>query len=116
MSPLVVMTADREYTVAAEPGKLPARAVDNAVAGMGKASSVTGFQAAYGSTHAQAARQAAQRHAAAGLQSVLNPHAGGKPPWADLFDAPSHVLPPLSSMLPIFLDMMMKYPDNQVGS
>lgn len=108
MSPLVIMTSAREYTIAPHSdAQLQRAALPGAEEGPPEA--VSGFKAAYGSLSDQAARQAAQRvQEAVGPQSVFARQGEkNRPPWAELFDAPSHVLPPLSTLLPSFLDLMV---------
>lgn len=38
-----------------------------------------------------------------------NAKAGGGVPWGDLFDAPSHALPPLTTLAPHFLDALLDH-------
>ena len=101
------MTAERRYTIAADAGKTPLRGAESAATGMEEPGPLTGFQATYGSLNARAAKEALQLQAAVGVQSVFAMQNGGKPAWSDLFDSPSHVLPPLSSLLPMYLDLMI---------
>ena len=37
-----------------------------------------------------------------------NAMAGGGVPWGNLFDAPSHALPPLTTLAPHFLDALLE--------
>ena len=114
MSPLVILTANRRYTIAAEADQTPLPAADTAMTGVDADIVTTGFQASYGSINAQAAKEAARLHKSVGVQSVFAMQPGAKPAWVDLFDAPSHVLPPLSTLLPAFLDMMVPKQDQAV--
>ena len=46
-----------------------------------------------------------------GMDSAVgaNAKAGGGLPWGDLFDAPSHSLPPLTTLAPHFLDALLDH-------
>lgn len=109
MTPLAIITADRRYCIAAQQGATLLQGADNAVAGLEATPALTGYQAAFGaSLNAQAAREAAKEHRAVGVQSLPALQPGSKPAWSDLFDAPSHVLPPLTALLPMYLDVMVR--------
>ena len=99
--PLLILTADRRFTIA-RPAGAPAEAAAAPAPGAqtGLAQDAVGYEAAFGK--AQRATQAAAPEAAAAEAAA---EAAGS--WQSLFDAPSHVLPPLSVLCPAFLELMV---------
>jgi hypothetical protein len=104
MSPLLVLTAGREYGLARRDGAPPAAAA--AALRRREAFPPTAFEAMYGQPAAAAAAAAAAAEAAA-EPAVEARAVGGRPAWAALFDAPSHALPPLGTLCPAFLELLV---------
>ena len=115
-SPLVVLTADREYSIARRSGSSDGSASGSGIAsrigtyGTGIGKEISAFEAMYG----RSARVEKQQGGANGLNSgsisavdVGVAGVGGRPPWASLFDAPSHALPPMGTLCPAFLELMV---------
>lgn len=104
-SPLVVLTTNREYAVAwtQKSKKVPssgeARTVSTAL-GSGKLSA---FEAMYG----KSARAEVQEQEEGGATQLVSDIGRGKPNWSALFDAPSHALPPMTTLCPAFLELVV---------
>ncbi len=102
-SPLVVLSGDREYSVARRAGA-DAAAMAGATVGAGLAAAAaegpSGFESMYG--------RSARVDTAAGVGAAGVEEAGaGRPAWAALFDAPSHALPAMGTLCPAFLEAMV---------
>lgn len=119
-SPLVVLTADREYAVARKSGSskgttegtagLSTSGIgkDNVARAGGAGVGVSSFETLYG----RSARVEQQREQGGGAAAAVEVGGsglgvGGRPPWAALFDAPSHALPPMGTLCPAFLELMV---------
>lgn len=116
MSPLLVISQDRQYAqagTAVQPEAMSAatpdlyRRADSFAAARGAGTAVpaqtpapvSGLEAMYGTQQAQQAQQQKPAGGPAG--------AGRMGQWAGLFDSPSHVLPPLSALCPAFLELVV---------
>jgi NET1-associated nuclear protein 1 (U3 small nucleolar RNA-associated protein 17) len=102
-SPLLVLTADREYAVAAAPGAPAAALAAPAAATRGRRD--TFAPAAFEALCVGAAADAGAAKRGGAAAAVAE--AGARPRWAALFDAPSHALPPLSELCPAFLEVVL---------
>lgn len=114
-SQLLILTHDRRFVVARPPGvasaltaaEVAASTAATAASGTAVAESTAGavgYEAAFG--RLQDARKAggpADRETAAAAEAA----AAAAGSWQSLFDAPSHVLPPLSVLCPAFLELMI---------
>lgn len=109
MSPLVIVTDQRLYTLAADLDKQATSSAESSLTDLSEAASMlTGYQAAFGSLHAQQQLAAASlQQQQVGRQTLLSDSAGGKAPWIQLFDSPSHVLPAPGQLLSSYLDLML---------
>ena len=129
MSPLLVVSQDRQYAQAAKQGAALQPAAQRAAAGepaelYRRADSfvppahegaavaaaaqapggVSGLEAMYGPATGAAQQQPKQAGPAAGAGPAA---AAAAASWGGLFDAPSHVLPPLSTLCPAFLELVL---------
>lgn len=113
-SPLIVLTADREYSIAARAATGTSTNADGskggvkglADAGNNRYGAVSGFEAIYGHSAKVAGENNKDKNkrgaeAAAALGDV------GVSQWGALFDAPSHALPPMGTLCPAFLEFMI---------
>ncbi len=126
MSPLLILSQDRQYVQATKAGAAeapgaaeqdacrradsfaPVRASTAGAAGAAlppqTPQEVSGLEAMYGPQQAQQPKQA---EAAGGAAGGAAGRPAGAADWGALFDAPSHVLPPLSTLCPAFLELML---------
>ncbi|GLC42212.1 hypothetical protein PLESTB_000643100 [Pleodorina starrii] len=104
-SPLLILRDNRHYSLAALAGT---KAVLDAALPQGpleRDQSLSAFEAAFGRPTVHANGTAAPMDvdgAAAAMTTV-----GGRPRWAELFDAPSHVLPPPAALASAFLTTLL---------
>lgn len=141
MSPLLVISQDRRYAQAVPPGAAAEAAAVQAVrpatqdlyrradsfrqrAADGEAAAdaagaaaagqapVSGLEAMYGAQPTAQQQQAQQQAAGAAGGGAAS---GGQQQWAGLFDAPSHVLPPLSTLCPAFLELVVGREDGSTA-
>ncbi|GFR41531.1 hypothetical protein Agub_g2190 [Astrephomene gubernaculifera] len=104
-SPLLILRDNRQFSVAALPGSLDA---SRSAAGAAPSQvlldqqPLSAFEAAFGREQLPTtAAGAAPMEVDGGAAAV-----GGKPLWAALFDAPSHVLPPPTALANAFLSLL----------
>ncbi|GIL68600.1 hypothetical protein Vafri_21848 [Volvox africanus] len=107
-SPLLILRDNRQYSLAAVPGS---KALLNPATSRGALESVpalSAFEAAFGKPtipdKADGAAASMDMDVPGGAATV--PGVGGRPRWADLFDAPSHVLPPPTALANSFLKLL----------
>ena len=105
-SPLVVLTTNREYAVAWTERRRKekplssgeARTISTALG----SENPSAFEAMYG----KSARAEVQEQDV-GRATLAADVGSGKPSWAALFDAPSHALPPMTTLCPAFLELVV---------
>ncbi|KAG2426597.1 hypothetical protein HXX76_012913 [Chlamydomonas incerta] len=110
-SPLLILRDNRQYSVAAVPGSSISTAAageDAAAAGpIPKEETLSVFEATFGKVAGGAG---------AGGVAAMDVDGGagvsGKARWAELFDAPSHVLPPPTALAHAFLTLLTTAPDS----
>jgi hypothetical protein len=115
---LLICTDDRRFALAEAAGGADAaatlaaaRATAHAAAAADAADPVSGFTAAFGKLPAgQAAAEAAA--VAAGGAALAAPRAGGGG-WRPIVDAPSHALPSLLSLLPAYMEALLRETEPQ---
>ncbi|GLI71536.1 hypothetical protein VaNZ11_016768 [Volvox africanus] len=108
-SPLLILRDSRQYSLAAVPGS---KALLNPAKSQGGAlesdPALSAFEAAFGKPmvpdKASGAAAPMDTDVPAGAATV--PAVGGRPRWADLFDAPSHALPPPTALADSFLKLL----------
>ncbi|KAG2432689.1 hypothetical protein HYH02_006674 [Chlamydomonas schloesseri] len=107
-SPLLILRDNRQYSVAAVPGSgiASASAGEEAAAGpIPKEETLSVFEATFGKVAAGGTAGGAVAMDVDGGAGV-----GGKARWAELFDAPSHVLPPPTALAHAFLTLLTTTP------
>jgi hypothetical protein len=112
-SPLVVLTGDREYSIAAQITTTGPSSSSSAISNQkglsginNKDAAVSGFEALYGHSAKVAVEQNKNKNNGDGDDS--SGAAGVRvSQWGALFDAPSHALPPMGTLCPAFLEFMI---------
>jgi len=112
-SPLVVLTADREYSIAARTTGTGTNAgvskglADNT--GNNRFTAVSGFEAMYGRSAKVASEINKDEKNKKGVEAAAAAAERGVDvsQLSELFDAPSHALPPMGTLCPAFLEFMI---------
>ncbi|KXZ45497.1 hypothetical protein GPECTOR_54g239 [Gonium pectorale] len=104
-SPLLVLRDNRQYTVAALPGSHDGLLEAPTTATLEKEADRSAFEDIFGRTEVRQAVAPMDVDGDGG--DVPYGHVGGRRPWAELFDAPSHVLPPPSALASAFLTSLL---------
>lgn len=107
-SPLLILRDNRQYSVAAVPGSAASAASatgEEAAGSIPKEETLSVFEATFG-------KVAAGAGGAAAMDVDGGAGVGGKARWAELFDAPSHVLPPPTALAHAFLTLLTTTPDS----
>ncbi|KAK9818780.1 hypothetical protein WJX74_006596 [Apatococcus lobatus] len=120
-SPLLIMTMDREFSLAGAGTSAEGLEASSANAQQQLQqrerqqhleqllrSKDQGFNAAFGDTTSTSRPFLDPAESGSrGPDSVLEAHSKGTHKWQSLFDSPSHVLPPLSQLCPAFLELAL---------
>ncbi|KAK9827341.1 hypothetical protein WJX81_007552 [Elliptochloris bilobata] len=106
-SALLILTADRRFTLARVPGAPAEAAAPAAGIESAREQGVLGYEAAFGKAQGGGKAGGGADAEAAALAATSEAAAAAAGSWQSLFDAPSHVLPPLSVLCPAFLEVMV---------
>jgi len=102
-SPLIVFTADREYSLAVSPflseEDILAQVKQSVPTGVAAPEYHSGFSSIFGTS----ARQPAYQSTSNGMTLQSK-----KDAWKTVFDGPSHALPPMATLCPAFLELMLE--------
>jgi hypothetical protein len=95
--PLIIVTSDREFCLAAAAGAVSDEGARPTTAADAAAEPVAGLDAAFGGAGPRPIAQA----------PISGLKAGRGPAWGALFDAPSHALAPPAALAPRFLECLL---------
>ena len=114
-SPLMVVSGEREFEIVKCKSIEDVRGQKGGLLGIADGASgsrrhnglenASGFDAMFGGVHRTPGGQVMEEDGLTGMVNGLS--IGGNPSWKELLDAPSHALPPISTLCPTFLRLMV---------